>query len=48
MAWVTASRSALTAVPASTSETGSGPPRLEPMAKTAAAAMPAPARANHA
>ena len=48
MAWVRAASSALTAVPASTSETGSGPPRVEPIAKTAAAARPAPTRANQA
>ena len=45
---VTAPRNALTAAPASTSETGSGPRRVEPIANTAAAARPAPARANHA
>ena len=48
MAWVTERSSALTAAPASTSDTGSGPPRLEPIAKTATAASPAPASANQA
>ena len=38
--------SALTAAPASTRVTGLGPPRVEPIAKTAAVASPAPTRAN--
>jgi hypothetical protein len=39
--------SADTAVPARTSETGSGPPRVEPMANTATEARPAPRSENH-
>ena len=40
--------SAVTAAPARTSDTGFGPPRVEPIANTTIAASPAPASENQA